>query len=244
MSLEIKDLSVSIEEKNVLNGINLEVKPGEVHALMGPNGSGKTSLAFTIAGHPRYKINKGQIFLNGKEISNIKPHERSKEGIFLGFQHPVEVEGITASHFLYQIAKIKDKEINPVEFRKGLLEKIKLIGVDESFLNRHLNVGLSGGEKKKLEILQMLIIKPKIAILDEPDSGTDVDALKKIAEAIKLTAKEENIGIILITHYNKILEYINPDKVHVILNGNIVREGEFELAQEIEVKGYENYNNK
>lgn len=238
MTLTISNLYVSVEEKPILNGITLEVKPGEVHALMGPNGSGKTSLAFTIAGHPKYKILSGSIKLNDKDVIKLLPNERSNEGLFLGFQHPVEVDGVTVSHFLYQIAKIKNKDLNPVEFRQELLKKSKLIGVEETFLHRQLNVGLSGGEKKKLEILQLLVIKPKIAILDEPDSGTDVDSLKIISKAIKDVAEKENIGILLITHYNKIFENINPDKVHVIKNGRIIKSGDFALAQEIESRGY------
>ena len=238
MTLEINDLHVSVEGKDILNGINLVIKPGEVHALMGPNGSGKTTLAYTIAGHPRYKIESGCIKLDNKEINELKPNERTNLGLFLAFQYPVEVQGVNLSHFLYNIAKTRDKNINPIEFRKELLEKIKLLDVDSSFLNRELNLGFSGGEKKKAEILQMLTLKPKFAILDETDSGTDVDSLKIISNTIAEVAKKENIGILIITHYNRILDYVKPNNVHVIVDGKIIKSGKEELAQEIEVRGY------
>ena len=237
--LEINDLNVSIGNKKVLDGISLNIKPGEVHALMGPNGSGKTSLSFALLGHPKYKIENGNIKMNGEDITNLSTDKRSNLGIFLGFQHPLELSGVTVRQFLKKISDKANANLSVKEFQAMLNNKIEELKIDDSFISRSLNDGFSGGEKKKCEILQMSILKPKLAILDEPDSGVDIDSLKIIAEGINKIAKENNTGILLITHYNRILNYIKPDFVHVIYNGKIVISGDNKLAEELEENGYE-----
>jgi Fe-S cluster assembly ATP-binding protein len=237
--LEIRDLFVEVEGKEILKGVSLSIKSGEIHALMGPNGSGKSSLSLAVMGHPKYKITKGEILLNGKSILNLPVNDRAKLGLFLGFQYPQETEGVGVSNFLRTSLLSLEKVVPEVmSFHNELKEKMQSLGLKEEFLKRGLNVGYSGGEKKRSEILQMSVLKPKIAILDEPDSGTDVDGLKVIANGIGESSKE-GAGILLITHYNKILQHVKPDFVHVLVDGKITKSGGPELAEEIEKSGYE-----
>jgi len=237
--LEIKNLEINVENKKILDGISLEIKPGEIHALMGPNGSGKTSLSFSVMGHPKYKITNGKIFFNEQDITNLTADKKANLGIFLGFQYPSELSGITIRQFLKKVSDKFNPGLSVKEFQNILGEKSEQLKIDESLISRSLNQGFSGGEKKKCEILQMSIIKPKLAILDEPDSGVDIDSLKILAENIKKIAKENNTAILLITHYNRILNYLKPDFVHIINNGKIVMSGNYNLAEELEQKGYE-----
>jgi len=245
--LEIKNLHVSIDGKKILNGLNLSVKEGEIHAIMGPNGSGKSTLAFVIMGHPKYKIEEGDILFDGKSILKMKPDERAKLGLFLAFQYPYSITGVSVFNFLRTAYTSlhgesngkKEKMVDILQFSKLLAEKMKLLKINSEFSQRHLNDGFSGGEKKKTEILQMAILNPKIAILDETDSGTDVDAMKIISHGINEIHKENKTGILLITHYNRILNYVKPDFVHVMVGGKIVKSGGAKVADEIESKGYE-----
>ncbi|MEK6909738.1 MAG: Fe-S cluster assembly ATPase SufC [Candidatus Aenigmatarchaeota archaeon] len=236
--LEIKDLHVSIEGKKILNGVNLKIKQGELHALMGPNGSGKSTLSYALMGHPKYKINEGEILLDGENINQLKPDKRAKRGLFLGFQYPVEVPGVTLKNFLWTTWKnLNNGNSSFVDFNELFSEKLELLGIDKSFATRYLNEGFSGGEKKRAETLQLAVLKPKIAICDELDSGTDIDALKIVADGLK-KAIEENTGILLITHYQRILNHVKPDFVHVLIDGKVVKSGDYTLAKEIEEKGY------
>ena len=236
--LEIKDLHVSIEGKKILNGVNLKIRQGELHALMGPNGSGKSTLSYALMGHPKYKINEGEILLDGENINQLKPDKRAKLGLFLGFQYPVEVPGVTLKNFLWTTWKnLNNGNSSFVDFNELFSEKLELLGIDKSFATRYLNEGFSGGEKKRAETLQLAVLKPKIAICDELDSGTDIDALKIVADGLK-KAIEENTGILLITHYQRILNHVKPDFVHVLIDGKIVKSGDYNLAKEIEDKGY------
>ena len=241
--LKITNLHAStIDGKKILQGIDLSVKTGEIHAVMGPNGGGKSTLAQVLMGHPGYKISKGKITLNSKNLTNISPDTRAKAGLFLGFQYPVEVAGVNFAGFLRMAVNEKAKKtdrVSPIAFRKDLTEKAKKLSFVDDISLRSLNEGFSGGEKKKSEILQLSILKPKFAILDEPDSGLDVDALKYIAKAI--SALDYPLGLILITHYQRILNYIKPDKVHILVGGKIIKTGDAKLAKEIEKKGYEKY---
>jgi len=236
--LEVKDIFVEVDGKEILKGVSLSIKECEIHALMGPNGSGKSSLSLAVMGHPKYKITKGEILLNGISIKDFPVNERAALGLFLGFQYPQEVEGVGISNFL-RTSLLSQEKVVPevVSFHKELKEKLQKIGLKEEFLKRGLNVGYSGGEKKRSEILQMSILKPKIAILDEPDSGTDIDGLKAVANGIVESSKE-GAGILLITHYNKILSHVRPDFVHVLVDGKIMKSGGPELAEEIETHGY------
>ncbi len=255
-TLEIKNLHAEVEGKEILKGLNLTIKQGEVHALMGPNGSGKSTLSYVVMGHPKYKITKGQILFNDKDIQSMKPNERAHLGLFLGFQYPVEVQGVSLFNFLrlsYNSLNNGAPLLKPdpaqrdmrkemasiMQFQKLLDEKMDLLKMDKSFAKRYLNDGLSGGEKKKCEILQLAVLSPKIAILDETDSGLDVDALKTISEGIN-NLRGPKLGVLLITHYNRILDYVKPDKVHVMIDGKIVKSGGPELAKELEKTGYEN----
>lgn len=244
-SLIIKNLNVSIEEQLILKGVNLEIPQGEVHAIMGPNATGKSTLAYTLMGHPRYKIEKGSISLNGTNLKDLSPEERSKLGIFLAFQYPVAIPGVTVANFLRTAMNAHRKAANPndkgipiPDFRKMILEKMKLLEMDPAMAGRYLNDGFSGGEKKRVEILQMAMLDPKIAILDETDSGLDIDALRIVSEGIN-TLKSENLGILVITHYQRILNYLKPDVVHVMADGKILLSGGPELALKLEEEGYE-----
>ena len=236
--LEVKNLYVGFEGKVILKGVNLKVETGSVHALMGPNGSGKTTLSYVLMGHPKYKVMAGQIFLNGEDITRLSPDERAKRGLFLSFQMPVEIPGVTISNFLRQAYNtLKDRKLSLLEFRALLEEKCKELGMDAKFLNRYLNQGFSGGEKKKAEILQMLVLNPKVAVLDETDSGLDVDALKLVAKGISKFMTPEKT-VLVITHYKRILEHLEPEKVSVMVDGKIAFEGDKNLVQDLEQKGY------
>ena len=238
MTLEIKNLHVTHEEKEILKGINLTIHKGEVHALMGPNGSGKSTLSYALMGHPRYKISKGEILLDGKDITNLSPNERAKHGLFLSFQNPIEIPGVTLSNFLRQAYNsIHEEKLSLLEFRELLKRHALSLGMDTDFLSRYLNEGFSGGEKKKAEMLQLLVLNPKIAILDETDSGLDSDSLKLVSQGIKNFATPEKT-ILVITHYNKMLDLLNPNRVSVISGGKIIAEGDNSLLEKIEAEGY------
>ena len=240
--LEIKNLHAKVEQTTILNGLSLAVKKGEVHAIMGPNGSGKSTLARIIAGHDGYEVTDGEITYNNKNLMDLSPEERSREGIFLGFQYPVEIPGLNNTQFLKAALNAKRKhlgmeEMDAFEFLKIARDAIKKLEIDPSFLNRGVNEGFSGGEKKRNEILQMTILEPSIAILDETDSGLDIDALKVVAKGVN-EFRNPNNAVILVTHYQRLLEYIEPDKVHVLSEGKIVRSGDKSLAIELEKTGY------
>ncbi|MDA4127955.1 MAG: Fe-S cluster assembly ATPase SufC [Thaumarchaeota archaeon] len=242
MKLEIKDLHVSIDGKEILKGVDLTVNQGEIHALMGPNGSGKSTLAYTLLGHPKYQVTKGDILLDGESILKVAPDKRARKGLFLAFQYPVAVQGVTMFSFL-RAAYNASHTTNPKEpptifdFREAVAEKLKLLQMDESFLNRYLNEGFSGGEKKRAEILQMAIMDPKFAVLDETDSGLDIDALRIVAEGVtKLSGP--NLGVLLITHYQRILKYVKPQFVHVLYEGKVLASGGEELSRKLEEQGY------
>jgi Fe-S cluster assembly ATP-binding protein len=233
----------TIEGKKILNGVSLVVKKGEIHAVMGPNGGGKSTLATSLMGHPGYKITKGKIELNGKDITSLTPDKKAKLGLFLGFQYPVEVTGVNFGSFLRMAVnenkKTGEKKLSPIAFRNNLLESAKDLKFRDDITKRSLNEGFSGGEKKKAEILQMALLKPEFAILDEPDSGLDVDALRYIAKTIKNI--DYKFGLLLITHYQRILHHIKPDFVHILVKGKIVKSGNAKLAEEVEKTGYEKY---
>jgi Fe-S cluster assembly ATP-binding protein len=239
--LEIKNLHVSVEEKEILKGVNLVVKSGEMHAIMGPNGSGKSTLCFTLMGHPRYKITKGDILMNGKSVLEMSTDKRAKLGMFLGFQYPHEIPGITFGNFLRLASNnLKlGKPMGPMEFYPVLKNEFKSLKMDESFIGRGLNEGFSGGEKKRAEIAQMSILKPKIAILDEIDSGLDIDGVKTIAQGIGAVYKKQKNGLLVITHYQRILNFLKPDFVHVMSGGKIIQSGGKELAKKLEKGGYD-----
>jgi len=241
--LEVKDLQATVEGKTVLKGVNLTVNAGEVHAIMGPNGSGKSTLAQVLAGHPAYTITAGTVRYRGRDLLDMDPEERAREGVFLAFQYPVSIRGITNAYFLRSavnaIRKYKNLEpLDPLDFIQVLEEKLKMIGWDDSFLNRAVNEGFSGGEKKRNEILQMAVLEPVLAVLDETDSGLDIDALKTVAEAVNTLRRPDNATVV-VTHYQRLLNYIVPDVVHVLADGKIVKSGGKELALELEAKGYD-----
>jgi len=236
--LEIKDLCVSVDEKIILNHLNLKIMQKEIHVLMGPNGAGKTTLANVIMGNPKCVVNKGKILFNGKDIINLKTDERAKLGLFLAFQHPVEIPGVNIFHFLKTAyTSLHQENIDIDKFEKELKNKLKDLKMSENFMDRYLNDGFSGGEKKRFEVLQMLILKPKIAIMDETDSGLDIDTLKTVAKNITLASS--NTGILYITHYDRILKYIKPDFVHILIDGKIVESGGTEIVKYLEKYGYD-----
>ncbi len=246
--LLIKDLHVSIEDKPIVKGLNLEVKPGEVHAIMGPNGSGKSTMAYALAGHPAYEIEAGEVWMDGKNLLELGADERAQKGLFLCFQYPTSVPGISMANFLrtsYNAIKGeegkngKKKPVPIPVFRKKLTEKMELLGMDKSFARRYLNEGFSGGEKKRAEILQMALLEPKVAILDETDSGLDIDALRIVSAGINSLLSPER-AFILITHYQRILNYVKPDYVHIMYDGQIIESGGLELAERLEAEGYDN----
>ncbi|MBU5676066.1 Fe-S cluster assembly ATPase SufC [Alkaliphilus sp. MSJ-5] len=237
--LKINNLHVSIGEKKILKGLNLEIKPGEIHAIMGPNGGGKSTLSNTIMGSPKGVVEEGSILLEGEEINNLTTDERAKKGIFLSFQYPEEIPGVTVQNFLRTAYNaVKNENISILKFEKLLKEKMALLDMKEEYANRYLNEGFSGGEKKKNEILQMSILEPKLAILDETDSGLDIDALRIVSEGVN-KAKAKDTAVLIITHYNRILDYIKPDVVHVLMDGKIVKSGDSNLAKMLEDTGYE-----
>ena len=241
--LNIKNLHAKVDDKNILNGINLEVKAGEVHAIMGPNGSGKSTLASIIAGKEEYEITNGDIDLNGESIEDLSAEERAHKGIFLSFQYPVEIPGVSVTNFIKtainETRKAKGEEEMPAkEMLKLLKDKSNLLEIDRKFLSRSINDGFSGGEKKRNEIFQMAMLDPSVAILDETDSGLDIDALRIVANGVNKLKSSKN-AVILITHYQRLLDYIVPDHVHVLYNGEIVKSGNKDLALELEAKGYD-----
>lgn len=243
MSLVIKDLHVNVDGKEIVKGVNLEIKENEIVALMGPNGSGKSTLANVIMGNPKYQVTKGKIFYKDKNVLDLKVHERAKLGLFLSFQYPQEIPGVTVSNFLRTAYNsLNGKKISVLDFKKLLEEKMNLLKMDESFASRYLNEGFSGGEKKRMEILQLAVLNPSLAICDETDSGIDISSLKIVANGINKIKTNEK-SILLITHYNRILQYIKPDRVYLMINGKIVKEGKAELADELEEHGYEKFIN-
>jgi Fe-S cluster assembly ATP-binding protein len=249
---EIENLHVSIEDKEILKGVNLTINKGEVHALMGPNGSGKSTLAYVIAGHPSYEVTEGSIRYNGVDILELEADERARKGIFLAFQYPTVIPGVSMANFLRMAvtntrnARVEEIEaaggsaakMTPREFRRLMKEKMALLKMDDPFATRYLNEGFSGGEKKRAEILQMALLEPTMAVLDETDSGLDIDALRVVSEGVNALAGPE-MGVLLITHYQRLLNYIKPHFVHIMMDGRIVQEGGPELAHELEAKGYE-----
>lgn len=241
--LEIRDLHATVEGKEILRGINLTVNKGEIHAIMGPNGSGKSTLAKILAGHPAYEVTKGEVLFEGRNLLELAPDERAREGIFLAFQYPVEVPGVSNAQFLRLAYNEKRKhlgeeELDPLEFKDLLAERAKVVEMDAGLMSRSVNEGFSGGEKKRNEILQMAVLEPKLAVLDETDSGLDIDALRIVSEGVNKLRTPEN-AVVLVTHYQRLLNYIVPDQVHVLFKGRIVRTGGKELALELEEKGYD-----
>ncbi len=239
--LEIRNLVVKIASRTVIDGLNLEVPAGQVHAIMGPNGTGKSSLSKAIAGHPDYKIASGEVLLDGENIVGKSVDEIARMGFFLSFQYPVDVPGVSIANFIRACLNARQsggKTVNPVAYYKELYEKMDLLKIDRNFTNRSVNEGFSGGEKKRCDILQMLMLKPKFAVLDEVDSGLDIDALRIVSQGVN-SARSPEVGMLLITHYNRLLEYIKPDRIHVLSGGKIVLSGGPELAVELEQKGYD-----
>jgi Fe-S cluster assembly ATP-binding protein len=238
--LEIRDLHVRIEDREILRGVDLDISRGEIHALMGPNGSGKSTLANTLLGHPAYEITQGTILFKGQDITESDPHERAKAGLFLAFQYPVAIPGVSVANFLRMAINAKREQPIGVKEFGGLLDHaVRLLDVDRSFTSRHLNDGFSGGEKKRAEILQMAMLEPDVAILDETDSGLDIDALRTVAEGVQRLHEEQGLGALIITHYQRILHYIEPRFVHVMMDGRIVLQGGVELVERLEREGYD-----
>ena len=240
--LEIKNLHAGVEGKSILDGLSLSVKPGELHAIMGRNGSGKSTLANIITGRDNYDITSGELMFNGKDLADMTPEDRALDGIFMSFQYPVVIPGVNNTYFLRaalnaQLKHLGKEEINAADFMRLIREKLKLVNMDEKYLSRAVNDGFSGGEKKRNEILQMLTLEPKLSILDETDSGLDIDALKIVAKGVN-EYRNKDRSFIAITHYQRLLEYMQPDKVHILIDGKIVKSGKMDLAMEIEKKGY------
>jgi Fe-S cluster assembly ATP-binding protein len=243
--LEIKDLHVSIDGKEILKGVTLTVKQGEIHAIMGPNGTGKSTLAYTLMGHPSYQVTKGEVHFKGQNLLELEPDERSRLGIFLAFQYPISISGVTVANFLRTAINSRRRAVNkedkgiPIpEFRKLLKERMEMLKMDQAFAGRYLNEGFSGGEKKRAEILQMATLRPEIAILDETDSGLDIDALRVVSEGVN-TLTGPDLGVLVITHYQRLLNYIKPHFVHVMMGGRIVESGDADLALSLEEHGYD-----
>ncbi|MCH8124902.1 Fe-S cluster assembly ATPase SufC [candidate division KSB1 bacterium] len=241
--LVIRNLEVSVENTKILRGINLEVNAGEIHAIMGPNGSGKSTLANVLAGREEYKVDAGEIIFKGKNLLDMKPDERAKEGLFMAFQYPVEIPGVNTTSFLKTaLNEIREhqglEKLDAMEFLDLIKEKMKLIHMDQKFLKRSVNEGFSGGEKKRNEIFQMAVLNPKLSILDETDSGLDIDALKIVANGINTLKREDNASIV-VTHYQRLLNYVIPDRVHVLFDGRIVKSGDKDLALKLEERGYD-----
>jgi Fe-S cluster assembly ATP-binding protein len=239
MTLEIQNLHVRTEEREILHGVDLVVRKGETHALMGPNGSGKSTLANTLMGNPQYEMTEGRILLNGEDISEADPDERARGGLFMAFQYPATIPGVSVQNFLRMAINARREEpIKVKEFGALLREKMELLRIGREFTDRYLNEGFSGGEKKRAEILQLAMLDPELAVLDETDSGLDIDALRIVADGVN-AMREADRGFLIITHYARLLGYVRPDFVHIMLDGRIVREGDAELADELEEKGYE-----
>src|ERR671921_208670 len=241
--LDIRNLHAGIDGREILKGINLTINKGEIHAIMGPNGSGKSTLAKVLAGHPQYEVTAGEVLYEGKNLLEMTPDERAREGVFMAFQYPIEVPGVSNAQFLRLAYNEKQKhhgqeELDPLEFKDLLKEKAKIVEMDASFMTRSVNEGFSGGEKKRNEILQMAVLDPKLSVLDETDSGLDIDALRIVAEGVN-TLRSEKHAVLVITHYQRLLRYLVPDFVHVLANGRIVKSGGKELAEELEQKGYD-----
>jgi len=243
--LTIKDLHVSIEGKQIIKGLNLSIRQGEVHAIMGPNGTGKSTLAYTIMGHPSYEVTGGDILIDGQSILEMKPDERSRAGLFLAFQYPVSISGVTVANFLRTAinarrrhAEPPQEDISVLEFRKLLKNKMDLLEMDYAFGGRYLNEGFSGGEKKRTEVLQMAVLEPAFAIMDETDSGLDIDAIRIVSEGVN-AIKGPKMGVVVITHYQRILNYIQPEFVHIMYNGKVVESGGRDLALQLEENGYD-----
>ncbi len=243
MSLKVEDLKASVEDEKIVRGVSLEVNPGEIHVIMGPNGSGKSTLCKTLMGNPEYSLDDGRIILDGEDITDEETDERARKGLFLGFQYPSEISGVKVSEFLKEAlnAKREEQGKEPIpmgEFRELVREKLDLLDMEEEYVRRYLNKGFSGGEKKRNEILQMAVLDPKYAVLDEIDSGLDIDALKVVAKGINTLADEDR-GVLMITHYQRILDHVEPDHVHVMVDGQVVKSGGPELAHRLEEDGYE-----
>jgi Fe-S cluster assembly ATP-binding protein len=240
-TLVIEDLHVSVEDKEILHGLDLVVEPGKIHALMGPNGSGKSTLAYALAGHPRYRVTGGKVTFRGEDVLQLTPDERARLGMFLAMQYPVEVPGVSVTNFLRTaVNSVRGEDVPVRQFARELREQMQALEMDPRFAERSLNEGFSGGEKKRHEILQMALLRPRLAILDETDSGLDIDALKVVSEGVNRMRGPE-LGILLITHYTRILRYVAPDSVHVMVDGRVVQSGGPELADELEERGYERW---
>ena len=238
--LSIKNLHIEVEGEEIVKGVTLSVKSNEIVAIMGPNGSGKSTLVNTIMGHPKYKVTKGEILMDGKDMTEASPDERAKAGLFLSFQYPSEVSGVSIANFLRTaVNELRGIKISVPDFMKLLKERMQLLDMDSAFSKRYLNEGFSGGEKKRNEILQLAVLEPKIALLDETDSGLDIDALKAVANGVNKVREKTGMGVLVVTHYQRLLNYIKPDKVHIMMDGKIIKTGGAELALEIEEKGYD-----
>jgi Fe-S cluster assembly ATP-binding protein len=242
-SLHITNLHVNVESREILKGIDLTVQPGKVHAIMGPNGSGKSTLAYTLMGHPGYEVTEGEILVDGVNVTEMDPNERAKHGLFLAFQYPHTVPGVTMANFLRTaVNSVREAPVPPREFRQTLRDRMKLLRMSDEFAGRYVNEGFSGGEKKRAEILQMAMLQPRYAVLDETDSGLDIDALRIVADGVNALLGPE-MGVLVITHYQRLLNYIKPDYVHVLVHGKIVQSGGPELALELEQTGYDHFEN-